>query len=276
MTPRLEIRDLDVTTSDGVVLVSEMSLSIKPGGLTALVGESGSGKTLTALAVLGLLPASLAQRRGTVLLDGIDVSTLAAAERRAMRGRDMSMIFQEPMTALDPVMRIDRQLLEARRRRFTVSGHEAAAWCVDALEAVGIEDPARVARAFPHELSGGMRQRVLIAMGLAADPALILADEPTAALDSINRRDMLAMLAAAAQNGAGVLLITHDLNAARDWADRVVVMARGRVVESGSAEEILSNPKHPYTKGLLACIPRADHAGPLLELDESAANHAPV
>ena len=276
MTARLEVRDLEITTADGGVLVSGLSLLIEPGGLTALVGESGSGKTLTALAVLGLLPAGLHQTRGDILVDGTEGTACTPADRRAMLGRDMSMIFQEPMTALDPVMRIDRQMLEVRRRRCPCRGREAIAWCLEALGRVGIVDPARVANAFPHELSGGMRQRVLIAMGVATDPALILADEPTTALDSINRRQMLAILGQAARHGAGVLLITHDLGAARDWADHVAVMARGRLVESGPAEEILSNPKHPYTKGLLACAPRADHTGPLLELDESAADQAPI
>jgi ABC-type dipeptide/oligopeptide/nickel transport system ATPase component len=243
---------LEVATTAGDILVSGVSLVIESGQTMALVGESGSGKTLTALAVLGLLPPGVRQRGGVILVNGVDTAACTKAERRAMRGRDMSMIFQEPMTALDPVMRIDRQMLEARRRRFPARGREGAAWCLETLAGGGIDDPARVAHAFPHELSGGMRQRVLIAMGLAADPTLILADEPTTALDSINRRGMLARLGRAAEGGAGVLLITHDLRSARDWADQVVVMSEGRVVESGPSEEIMARPKHPYTKELLA------------------------
>jgi len=252
MTVCLDIRGLEITTADGGELVSDVSFLIESGGVTALVGESGSGKTLTALAVLGLLPAGLRQRSGAIFVNGIDLAGCTPKQRRAMRGRDMSMIFQEPMTALDPVMRIDRQMLEARRRRFSPGGREGAAWCREALVGAGIDEPARVAHAFPHELSGGMRQRVLIAMGLAASPALILADEPTTALDSINRREMLALLGGAAERGAGVLLITHDLRSVHDWADQVVVMSHGRVVESGPGEEILSSPKHSYTKDLLA------------------------
>lgn len=251
MTACLELHDLGITTSEGTALVSGVSIRIDRGGLTALVGESGSGKTLTALAVLGLLPPGLQQRTGAIHVHGIDLAGCPPKQRREMRGRDVSMIFQEPMTALDPVMRIDRQMLEARRRRFPCRGRSGAVWCQQALSEVGINEPARVAHAFPHELSGGMRQRVLIAMGLAAAPSLILADEPTTALDSINRRDLLAILAAAAAEGAGVLLITHDLRSARDWADQVVVMSQGRVVESGPADAIMSSPKHPYTKTLL-------------------------
>ncbi|MBT5583134.1 MAG: ABC transporter ATP-binding protein [Phycisphaerae bacterium] len=263
MTHRLDIRGLTIETQCGEMLVDGIDLLLEAGGVAALVGESGSGKTLTALAVLGLLPPAVRRVRGEIRIDGGDICGMSESERRALRGRDVSMVFQEPMTALDPVMRIDRQMLEARRRRHAARGRTGQSWCVAALEAVGIEEPERVAHSFPHELSGGMRQRVLIAMGLAADPKLILADEPTTALDAINRRDMLETLRGAADRGAGVLLITHDLMSAHGWADTVAVMERGQIVEVGAAQEVLEHPKHPYTKHLLACVPRAGQSGPL-------------
>jgi ABC-type glutathione transport system ATPase component len=262
MTYRLDIRGLRIETRDGKMLVDGIDLCLEAGGVAALVGESGSGKTLTALAVLGLLPAAVRRTQGEICIDGRDVCCMSESERRALRGRDVSMIFQEPMTALDPVMRIDRQMLEARRRRHAARGRAGQAWCVEALATVGLDD-ARIAHAFPHELSGGMRQRVLIAIGLAAEPNLILADEPTTALDAVNRRDMLEILRAAADRGAGVLLITHDLMSAHGWADTVAVMERGKVVEVGAAHDVLEHPKHPYTKNLLACVPRARQSGPL-------------
>jgi ABC-type glutathione transport system ATPase component len=167
MTHRLDIRGLTIETQGGEMLVDGIDLLLEAGGVAALVGESGSGKTLTALAVLGLLPPAVRRVRGEIRIDGRDICDMSESERRALRGRDVSMVFQEPMTALDPVMRIDRQMLEARRRRHAARGRTGQSWCVAALEAVGIEEPERVAHSFPHELSGGMRQRVLIAMGLA-------------------------------------------------------------------------------------------------------------
>ncbi|MCP4759909.1 MAG: ABC transporter ATP-binding protein [Planctomycetes bacterium] len=258
----LEVVDLEIRLRAGPVLVEKLSLSISAGSMTALVGESGSGKTLSAMAIMGLLPPGINRSGGSIHVCGDDVSNGLGA----FLGRDVTMVFQEPMTSLDPVMRIDRQLLEARRRRVRCRGRRGRAWCVGALSEVGIDDAERVAAAFPHELSGGMRQRVLIAMGLAPEPRLILADEPTTALDAINRRDALELLASATRKGAGVLLITHDLGSVRGWADHIVVMRGGRCCEQGPTLQVLENPKHPYTKGLLECVPQRGHRGPLPEL----------
>ncbi len=269
MTLSLAVRGLVIEDDTGTRLVSDLSFDVTAGSVTAIVGESGSGKTLTALAVLGLLPREVRQTAGSIAVNGVEITSLPADTIRSMRGRDMAMIFQEPMTALNPVLRIDRQLVEARCRRTPVSGRRAAAWCRDALARVGIADPARVSRCWPHELSGGMRQRVLIAMGLAGEPGLVLADEPTTALDAVNRRDVLDVLASMAARGAGVVLITHDLASVRRWADHIVVMRHGICCESGPAASVLDAPKHPYTRGLLDCVPRPDRPGPLPEIAAS-------
>ncbi len=258
----LEMVGVHIHHCGGAPLVEDLSVRIEPGSMTALVGESGSGKTLSALAVLGLLPPGIVHTGGSIRVCGEQVPEHV----ETMRGRDVAMVFQEPMTALDPVMRIDRQLLEARRRRFACAGRRGREWCHEALQAVGIEDAERTAAAYPHELSGGMRQRVLIAMGLAPEPKLILADEPTTALDAVNRRDAMELLSAATTRGAGVLLITHDLASVRGWADRVVIMRYGRCCEQGPTSQVLANPTHSYTRGLLECVPRRGCERPLPEL----------
>ncbi len=193
MSPLLQVDDLCIDSPDGERIVDSVTLTVERGAMTALVGESGSGKTMTALAIMGLLPEGMVVRRGRVCVDGTDVLQTPRWWQRH-RGRTVAMVFQEPMTALDPVMRIDQQLLEARRRRGPIRGTEARRWVVTALTQVGIESADQVARMYPHTLSGGMRQRVLLAMGLAADPGLLLADEPTAALDAVNRGDALDLL----------------------------------------------------------------------------------
>lgn len=265
MEHALDVIGLGVVDNSGSQLVDGVDLCVQRGRMTALVGESGSGKTMTALAVLGLLPAGVSRNAGSIRILGQDVGKDHQLHR-SMLGRDIAMVFQEPMTALNPVMRIDAQLIEARSRRMKQGGQRSQAWCMAALEAVGLERPDVVARQFPHELSGGMRQRVLLAMGLAPEPALLLADEPTTALDAVNRREALDLLGAAARGGAGVLLITHDLGSVRGWADRVVVMRSGRVCEQGEADEVLTSPQHPYTQGLLACVPRPGIRGDLPEI----------
>ena len=229
-----------------------------------MVGESGSGKTLTALAVLGLLPRGVIRSAGAIHIAGHVAD--ATSDMRSMRGSLVGMIFQEPATALNPVMRIDHQLLEARQPHHKLTGGAARDWCHATLQRVGLDDPKTVARAYPHELSGGMRQRVLIAMGIAAEPALVLADEPTTALDAVHRGAMLDVLREEAKRGAGVLLITHDLASVRGWADQVEVMYAGSIRESGPADQVLSTPSDPYTKALLACVPGLKGQGPLPEM----------
>jgi ABC-type dipeptide/oligopeptide/nickel transport system ATPase component len=263
MSTALVIDGLSIVDAQGTSLVADLSFSIEQGSVLGLVGESGSGKTLTALAVMGLLPTEVHVCGGSIKVDGIDVTTCGPKKLQAMRGSGMAMVFQEPMTALDPVMRIDRQLIEAQADE---NHSDIRQWVQTSLEQVGITDPQRVARSFPHELSGGMRQRVLIAMGLAATPRLILADEPTTALDAVNRREVLDLLAARAVGGAAVVLITHDLGSVRRWADYIVVMRNGRCCESGPAEQVLLSPQDPYTKALLACVPSISHTGPLPEV----------
>ena len=263
----LHIDGLTIVREDGSPLVEDVSLRVPSGQVTALVGESGSGKTLTALAVMGLLPGGLHQAGGRVFIDGMD---LASEDRRELRGRTVSMVFQEPMTALDPVMRIDRQMLESRGRLERLSGAAATQWCHAALASVGIEDTHRVTRSFPHELSGGMRQRVLIAMAMAAEPRLVLADEPTTALDAVNRAGVLDLIASTCVRGNGVLLVTHDLAAVRGWAQEIAVMWRGRLVETGTAAEVLDQPGHPYTAALLECVPKGD-SGRLVDVQEAMA-----
>ena len=265
MSHPLEIEGLCIADAEGRRIVDGMDLFVEQGGVTALVGESGSGKTMTAMGVLGLLPAGLSQQAGTIRVLGTDIAQ-DPTTHRSMLGRVVSMVFQEPMTALNPVMRVDAQLLEARRRVVECRGAAARAWVQQALEAVGLEEPVRVAGSYPHELSGGMRQRVLIAMGLAPEPALLLADEPTTALDAIHRNEVLDLLSAAGSRSAGVLLITHDLASVRRCADQVAVMRGGRICEQGTVADVLGNPQHPYTQGLLACVPHAGTRDALPEI----------
>ncbi|HJO16243.1 MAG TPA: ABC transporter ATP-binding protein [Phycisphaerales bacterium] len=254
-TDSLVVDGLTLEHSGQGALVQDMSVTVDAGTITALVGESGSGKTLTALAIMGLLPAGITCTDGKIVVAGTDWLACTPRQRADMRGREAAMVFQEPMTALDPVMRIDRQLIESRRRRESLRGAQAAAWVEHALDSVGLEDPIRVARSFAHELSGGMRQRVLLAMAMAGEPRLLLADEPTTALDAVNRAGVLDLLASTCQQGLGVLLVTHDFSAVRGWAHHVAVMWRGRLCEEGPAEAVLGQPTHPYTRGLLSCVP---------------------
>ena len=259
MNSILEIENLGVTfstESGDVPAVRGVSLRVEPGETLALVGESGSGKSTVALAALGLLPGN-ALASGGVSVGGTDVVGAGEAELARLRGRTASMVFQEPATALDPLTRIGKQIAEVVRNHRDVSRQEAAAEAVALLGRVGIPEPERRASAFPFQLSGGQRQRVVIAMAIANSPGLLVADEPTTALDVTVQAEILDLLRAlAVDSGTGVLLVTHNMGVVADFADRVAVMLEGEVVETGAVEDVLLRPTHEYTRRLLAAVPR--------------------
>ncbi|MGV9392359.1 dipeptide ABC transporter ATP-binding protein [Streptomyces olivaceus] len=255
----LDLDDLGVvfTTETGTVrAVRGVSLHVAPGETLALVGESGSGKSTVALAVMGLL-AGNARATGRAVVDGTDIVGADEEQLSGLRGKTVSMVFQEPATALDPLTRVGRQIAEVIRNHRRVSAADAAARAVELLRRVGIPEPERRARAYPFQLSGGQRQRVVIAMAIANEPALLIADEPTTALDVTVQAEILDLLRRlAAETGTGVLLVTHNMGVVADFADRVAVMYQGAVVETGPVEDVLLRPTHDYTKRLLSAVPR--------------------
>ncbi|MCX5554928.1 ABC transporter ATP-binding protein [Streptomyces sp. NBC_00038] len=260
----LRIENLGVTFSTetgDVPAVRDVSLHVRPGETLALVGESGSGKSTVALAAMGLLPGS-ARATGRALVGGTDVIAAAEADLTGLRGRTASMVFQEPATALDPLTRIGAQIAEVVRNHRPVTAKDAAREAVELLRRVGIPDPETRAAAFPFQLSGGQRQRVVIAMAIANAPSLLIADEPTTALDVTVQAEILDLLRGlAADSGTGVLLVTHNMGVVADFADRVAVMFQGEVVETGPVEQVLLRPAHDYTKRLLGAVPRLMVAG---------------
>jgi oligopeptide/dipeptide ABC transporter ATP-binding protein len=238
-------------------LVEGVTLSLARGEILGLVGESGCGKSITALSVLRLLPPPLAVTGGGMRFEGRDLRGLDDAAMRRLRGNRIAMIFQEPMTSLNPTFTVGWQLAEALRLHGAVRGRAIAGRAADLLRRVGIAAPERRLRQYPHELSGGLRQRVMIAMALACDPALLIADEPTTALDVTIQRQVLDLLARLRKElGMGILLVTHDLGVVAEYTDRVTVMYAGRVVEQGRTAALLARPRHPYTAGLLVARPR--------------------
>jgi len=258
--PVLEVRDLRVAlhTRRGVIhAVDGVSLHIAPGETLALVGESGCGKTMTALSVIGLIPRPPGVvERGQVLLNGDDLLPKTDEQMRRLRGDRLGMVFQEPMTSLDPVFTIGTQLMETVLAHRDMGRAEARALAVAMLKRVQIPEAERRMGNYPHEMSGGMRQRVMIAIALLNRPDLLIADEPTTALDVTTQAQILALMRELrAEFGMAVLLITHALGVVAEMADRVAVMYAGRVVETAPVEEIFANPRHPYTRGLLASIP---------------------
>ncbi|WP_299576327.1 ABC transporter ATP-binding protein [uncultured Williamsia sp.] len=269
--PVLEITDLRVSfpTESGVLdAVRGVDLTIAAGRCTAVVGESGSGKSVTSLAIMGLLP-DTAERSGSIRLQGREIGDLDDRAMSGLRGAQISMIFQDPLTALTPVYTVGDQIVEALRAHGDIGRSQAADRAVELLDLVGIPDARRRAKAFPHELSGGMRQRVVIAIAIANDPALIIADEPTTALDVTIQAQVMDLLATIRrETGAALLLITHDLGLVAGAADDVAVMYAGRVVERARADDLYRHPRMPYTAGLLASIPRvdSDQAGPLVPI----------
>ncbi|MER8992439.1 ABC transporter ATP-binding protein [Mesorhizobium sp. M0590] len=250
-----------------IAAVTDVDLTIGSGETVALVGESGSGKSVTSLSIIGLLPkrvghiaeGSIALRRKNGTLT--ELTSLDAESLRKIRGNEIGMVFQEPMTSLNPVYTIGEQIAEPIRIHLGKSHREAEADAVRLLVQVGIPDPKRRARQYPHELSGGMRQRATIAMALSCDPGLLIADEPTTALDVTIQAQILDLLAELrAQRGMGILFVTHNLGVVAEIADRVAVMYAGRIVETGPVSEVFTRPRHPYTAGLMRSVPRLGQA----------------
>jgi oligopeptide/dipeptide ABC transporter ATP-binding protein len=257
----LEVLDLSVALDGGVrprSLVRDVSFDVDSGSVLAIVGESGSGKTLTARSLIGLVGPGL-RVSGSVTYAGRQLVGVAEKELRGVRGGKIGMVSQDAMTAMNPVLRIGDQIAEALRAHSSFSRRQAATKAVDLLREVGITDPERAAESYPHQLSGGMRQRALIAMALGCEPELLIADEPTTALDVTIQAQVIELLRAlVAERDLGMIFITHDLGLVAEVADRVLVMYSGRVVEYSSTAEIFRDPRHPYTRGLIASSPRAD------------------
>ena len=248
-------------TSAGVIrAVDGVSWDVRKGETVALVGESGCGKSVSALSVMRLVSAPAGRIvAGEILFKGRNLLALSEEEMRRVRGREIGMIFQEPMTSLNPVLTIGRQLTETVETHLGMTGAQSQARAVELLSLVGIPDGARRLRQFPHQFSGGMRQRIMIAMALACDPALILADEPTTALDVTIQAQILELMKSLSRRlGAAIMMITHNLGVVARYADRVNVMYAGKIVERATAREIYANPRHPYTLGLLRSVPRLD------------------
>lgn len=255
----------DVTALDGV------SFDLEAGETLGIVGESGCGKSITALSVMGLIPMPPGRIvGGSIKFEGEELIGARDARMRKLRGADIGMIFQEPMTSLNPVFRVGDQIAEAILLHQNVTKKDAADMAVEFLKTVGIPEPAKRARAYPHELSGGMRQRVMIAIAMCCQPKILIADEPTTALDVTVQAQIFDLMRQMQDEfGVGIIMITHDMGAIAELADRVVVMYAGRVIEQGTADAILDNPQHPYTRGLIGCIPT-------LDLDVATADRVPA
>ena len=263
MKDLLDINNLTVEfrTPDSVVqAVNGISYAVAPGEIVAIVGESGSGKSVSARAILGLVPSPPGKIvAGSIMFDGIDLLGLDDKAIRDVRGKDIAMVFQEPMTSLNPVISIGRQLTEGMRLHLKLTQKEADARAVELLKKVGISDPEGRLIQYPHQLSGGMRQRVMIAMALACDPKLILADEPTTALDVTVQAQVLSLMKDLCEAmDVALVIITHNLGIVARYAHRVNVMYAGRIVETGTAASLYAKPSHPYTLGLLESVPRLD------------------
>lgn len=264
MAHLLEVRNLQThfPTRAGLVrAVDGVSFDLDRGELLGLVGESGCGKSMTALSVMRLISPPGKIVNGEILFDGKDLLKLSDSEMREMRGDDIAMIFQDPMTSLNPVFTVGEQIAEALRLHRKLSRSEARKATIEAMREVAIPDPARRVDDYPHQLSGGMRQRVMIAMALACNPKLLIADEPTTALDVTIQAQILELLDdLRKQRELAVLLITHDLGVVAEVADRVAVMYTGRIVEESPVDELFARPKHPYTEGLLRSVPKLTNA----------------
>jgi oligopeptide/dipeptide ABC transporter ATP-binding protein len=262
MTELLEVRDLrvDFPLPGGVLhAVDGASFELRAGEALGIVGESGSGKTMALRALVGLLPRAARLAGGEIVFEGVDLASASAETLRAIRGRSIAMIFQEPMTALNPVMRVGEQIAEGPLVRLGYSRRRAHERALELMRLVGIPDPEERAGAYAHELSGGMRQRVMIAIALSMDPKLILCDEPTTALDVTIQDQILKLLASLrAQLGVSVVFVSHDLAVIAQTCRRVAVMYAGQVVETGPVEQVFREPRHPYTLGLLRSVPDVD------------------
>ena len=257
--PLLSIKNLTVvfkTRLGDVPVIDDVSFSIAPGEILGIVGESGCGKTMTSLAIMRLMPEQGKVTSGSIRLSGEDLVVASEARMRGLRGNEISMVFQEPMTSLNPVFSVGEQIAEVLKAHQGLSKSEAREHAVELLESVKIPLPSRRANDYPHQLSGGMRQRVMIAIALACKPKVLIADEPTTALDVTVQAHIFELLHELRdQTGTSIILITHDMASVAEMAERVMVMYAGRKVEEGPVEEILTNPLHPYTQGLIRCVP---------------------
>jgi oligopeptide transport system ATP-binding protein len=263
VAPLLDVKNLKTqfrTREGAVKAVNGVSFQLAEGEAIGIVGESGSGKSVTSLSIMRLLPMPPAEIvDGEVLFQGRDLLDLSEAEMRKVRGGQIAMIFQDPISSLNPVMRIDAQLLEPLRLHRGLRGGEARRRARELMEAVGIPDAARRMRGYPHQFSGGMRQRVMIAIALAGDPKLLIADEPTTALDVTIQAQILELIGRLRRDlNTSVILITHDLGVVAGLADRILVMYAGHIAETAPTTELFANPRHPYTLGLLGSVPRLD------------------
>lgn len=267
----LEIKNLKVsffTAAGEVKAVNDISYTLDKGEIIGVVGESGSGKSVTAGTVMGLIEDPGRVVGGSVLFDGKDTTKMSAKEIRKLRGKEIGMIFQDPMTSLNPVYTIGSQIKEAIKLYYGKTGKEADEKAVELLKLVSINEPERRLKQYPHEFSGGMRQRVMIAMALAGNPKMLIADEPTTALDVTIQAQILEIIKDLRQKiKMSVMIITHDLGVVADVADKVVVMYGGKIVEAAPCEEIFRNPAHPYTLGLLNSIPKLDSNDRLIPIE---------
>jgi peptide/nickel transport system ATP-binding protein len=268
---RVEGLDIALDTRKGSLRATrQVSFGVERGKTLAIVGESGCGKSITALAIMRLLPSPPARiAAGSIKLNGRDLVTVSEKEMMSVRGRDISMIFQDPMTSLNPVLTIGRQLVEVLQAHIKTSSRQTWSRAIELLELVGIPSAAVRINDYPHQLSGGMNQRVMIAMAIACNPKVLVADEPTTALDVTIQAQILDLLRALQRdNGMGLIMITHDLGVVAEMADRVAVMYAGQIVEEGTVDTVLDHPMHPYTRGLLGASPSglSDRKGRLAEI----------
>jgi len=256
----LKVNRLTVTGGEDIALVDNVSFTLEAGEMLGLVGESGSGKTVTCRALMRLLPGDgLRISGGEVVLDGRDILPLSEGQMSAVRGREIGMIFQNPTSHLNPVMTIGEQIAESRRLHFAANRRQAREDALALLRQVGIPDPRNRLNSYPHEFSGGMRQRAMIAVALASEPRLLIADEPTTALDVTVQMQILRLLSdLRAELGLAVIMITHDLGVVAQTCDRIAVMYGGRLCEVGDKREVLAGPLHPYTRGLIDCQPASE------------------
>jgi peptide/nickel transport system ATP-binding protein len=263
MTALLSVRNLGVSlrTRHGLLRITEgVNFDLAAGERVGLVGESGCGKSVTGLALLGLLPRRISEVTGQIMFEGRDLNAMREAERRQMRGRRIAMIFQEPMSALDPVFTIGEQIGESVRTHFGASRREARERAIEMLDRVGIPDPVRRHDEYPHQLSGGMRQRAMIAIALACEPQVLVADEPTTALDVTIQAQIIDLLLRMSEDlGTALIFITHDIGVVAETCQRVMTMYLGQVVEDAAADAVLARPRHPYTSGLMRSLPKLSH-----------------
>ena len=277
MTALLKVDNLriELTTRDGIApVIDDLSLELNAGETLSFVGESGCGKSMTALALMGLLPEKVGRvAAGSILFNGEDLTTASPDRINEIRGNDISMIFQEPMTSLNPVFTIGEQIAEVLRRHRGMSKPDAWKRAIALLDAVRIPNPKNRVKDYPHQLSGGQRQRVMIAIALACEPKILIADEPTTALDVTVQAQIFDLMRDLGREfGTAIILITHDMGAVAEMAERMIVMYAGRMAETGRVQQVIDHPRHPYTKGLIACVPHllaelTEQRPPLAEID---------